>query len=342
MRTSAQRRARFCTLILAFSLWFAAAAEAGAAEIRWRAAEGAVAYRVEIIDENGREIFRRDTTELSVDVPLQPGNYRLRVTGINKFRQIDTHGNWRPLSILRKAEPETVPEFTRFKPDRFGTKGGGSLELYGKSFPKDIRVEIEDAKGRRTPLPSYWENDARARAELPKETFPDGKYAVVLIAPDGQEYRKEGLTIGDREKGPLYVGAGGGFFRTSSSWKNYTFSGAVFAGYELPLNFAVELGVTMLNAMNYYSDSALLMGDASVSCAPAPASFRIKPVFAGTLGRALNQDWGSPRVSLGFSLSLRAEISRSVFIDLGYTYHSFSGYGDLKMEGILARMSMRL
>ena len=99
------------------TLWITAAASLGAVPIRWTAAEGAIAYRVEIIDKTGRNIFAVDTRELSVEVPLEPGDYRLRISGINAFHKIDTYGEWRAVAVRRRETDEKKEiEFTRFQP----------------------------------------------------------------------------------------------------------------------------------------------------------------------------------------------------------------------------------
>ena len=213
LRTGSLARFRIC--IILFFFLSAASALAGA-QIRWTRVDGAVSYRVEIIDAAGKSVFERETSDLEVTIHLAPGNYRLRVSAVNKFQRVDTLGFWEPLVIQKRPS-----EFKNFAPARVSAASGGKLDLHGQNLPAGTTVSLENAAGVRTPLAAEHKNDAHMTAALPAGALPRGEYTVVLTTPDGEQYRRDGLTLASsgrdfefRRFAPLhFVAARGGEVR---------------------------------------------------------------------------------------------------------------------------------
>ena len=364
IQISAHMAARLYTALIALSLWLAAAAALSAVPLRWEKTEGAVAYRVEVADESGRLIFFRDTGALSVEVPLEPGSYRLRISALNKFYQIDTPGEWRAVTVRRReTDKKKRVAFKRFSPRSLDAQNAGVLTIHGKNLPIGFRIHLENAGGKRAELQVRWTDAETVEAALPAKVFLPGTYTVILTTPGGEVFRKSGLSLRDGgiSPGPLYAGIDFALQRSNAWWKEKTVLGGVFAGYELPLNFAAELGFTMIGSMrsDWPADKLPVKGaesrvlnvlDATALWAPALFDFPVNPVLAANAGYAFGAGF-----TFGFSVFLRVDITRSLFADLGYTWRMFPGYRvharyeggrsssfPVEMEGIVLRAAMRL
>ena len=348
------RRSIFC---FTSGIWLTAAGALDAVPIRWNAAEGAVLYRIEIVDESGRNIFSVDTAELSVEIPLEPGNYRLRISGLNMLRQIDALGEWRPVAVRRRETDEKKEVvFERFAPRAFDARSGGVLTLYGQYLPIGFRAELENADGERTPLDVQWLDAGKVRAALPANGLSPGAYAVILTAPNGDSFRQGGLAVRGswRAASPFYAGIGMDFFRTNAWWKKYALGGSVFAGFGQPEGISAEAGFTVINSLrdNWSagryppegSDPGVLLTllDLTLSWAPVLFELPVNPVFAVTAGYAFGEG-----LTFGYTISLRVDITRGFFADLGYTWRELPMYdavikSHVEIEGIVLRAALRL
>jgi hypothetical protein len=84
---------------------------------QWAAVEGVWGYRVEVQNEAGKILFAKDVTEPRFETQLPLGNYRLRVSSLNRFGQADSSTAWTdftvrkiPVPVVQKIVPEPEEE----------------------------------------------------------------------------------------------------------------------------------------------------------------------------------------------------------------------------------------
>jgi len=308
------KRVWLCSVICFFA---GIAAPLRGETIRWSPVQGAAQYRVEIINAAGGYVLLRDVLATSIDLPvLEPGQYRVRISVLNKFNKVDSPGEWQSLVVQRRNE--TV--FTRFEPNRIAIESGSAINIHGENFPGGrIRVELEGAGGDRVQLAAERKSALLLTAALPPAAdLEEGVYNVIVIDASGRQYRRGGLTLvrsasassSSRPssssssssppaalRDPLYFGAGLRLVQP----KNFPYaleSSTVFArdlffGLRVASGVALELGFSMHDPIimsgvddsgaNFYDASLLAGFDLTVTWSPE-FKFFVNPVVGASFG----------------------------------------------------------
>ena len=77
--------------------------------IKWEDAEGAIEYKVQISNPQGKIIINNTVAESSFNVELPHGEYRIRIGAVNKFGKIGSWSDWANITL---EEEKTLPELT--------------------------------------------------------------------------------------------------------------------------------------------------------------------------------------------------------------------------------------
>ena len=102
-------------------------------KISWPAVEGAGGYIVEITSAAGDVIYKGEA-ETNVAYPaLAIGEYRLRITVLDRFRRPASETGWVVLSIIKTE----VPQFDSISPDPLETGKPLAVDIKGDNFTID-------------------------------------------------------------------------------------------------------------------------------------------------------------------------------------------------------------
>ncbi len=72
-------------------------------KIDWRSVDGAVRYDVTILDSKGNSALEKSVDTSSIEFLLPPGEYRMKVSAINRFEKIGSESDWRDFRIELKG-----------------------------------------------------------------------------------------------------------------------------------------------------------------------------------------------------------------------------------------------
>ncbi len=106
--------------------------------IRWQPVPKAAAYRVVVESARERTVLKRTVKSSSVEVKLEPGEYRLRILVLNKLGRVAVRGDWQEL-VIKKA---LIPVVERVSPRRVVRHGTVNLTVRGKNFRQACRVRL--------------------------------------------------------------------------------------------------------------------------------------------------------------------------------------------------------
>ncbi len=73
-------------------------------KIDWAGVDGAVRYDVTILDTKGNRALEKSVDTSSIEFRLPPGDYRMKVSAINRFEKIGSESDWRDFKIELKSE----------------------------------------------------------------------------------------------------------------------------------------------------------------------------------------------------------------------------------------------
>jgi branched-chain amino acid transport system substrate-binding protein len=141
--------------------------------LNWSAVDGAGAYRVEIRNADGDVIIAERVAEPQIQLEVLPGEYKMRVTALNRFMQDSGSTDWMPFSVLRRKPPVV----SSISPRSLVPDEGGTLVLRGEEFGEDTSVVIGD--GSSTPLLGELVSAEEMRVRVPP-IDAIGTYDLVL------------------------------------------------------------------------------------------------------------------------------------------------------------------
>ena len=76
--------------------------------LKWEAVEGAVAYIVQIVDQNGAAVLERTVPSAALDFYLPQGDYRLRIGVINKFEKFWYWSDWEDIRVVKRTLSQII------------------------------------------------------------------------------------------------------------------------------------------------------------------------------------------------------------------------------------------
>lgn len=170
-------------LVLATSLALGAAAQNLAPRpfpFHWKAVEAAGGYLAEVKGADGVVVasLQVPASQLSVVVPLVPGNYWLKLTTLNRFLSAESDTGWVPIHVAATTAPE-VDEFApvTLKPDQ-----PGHLDLGVRGLADDATASLTSPSGKVITLALGLPQDGRVNLALPG-LAERGAYDLVVTNP---------------------------------------------------------------------------------------------------------------------------------------------------------------
>jgi hypothetical protein len=156
--------------------------------ILWDPIPDAIKYQLEIRDENKVIILKKNLTETSYNLNLEPGNYSHRVGAYNKFNKLDSQTEWIPFIISKVLVPEVTSEkkIISFKDNSINI-----ILIKGNNFSKNTKVSLTNESGS-IPITSIKFKKGSFKLTIDNENAKTGNYVLTLENP-----RNKILTIKD-------------------------------------------------------------------------------------------------------------------------------------------------
>ncbi len=148
--------------------------------LRWNKVPTASMYIIELRDSTGKVILKEQTTETSMTVEIEPGNYERRISVYNKLGETEVATDWSEFRILLSQAPilETKEPF-QIQPDQ----GTAKIPLQGKNFDPNMKVSIMNGDVEIPAKQTTVKDGNNAIAEFDTRDLPPGKYDLVLANP---------------------------------------------------------------------------------------------------------------------------------------------------------------
>lgn len=148
--------------------------------LRWNKVPTASMYIIELRDSSGKVILKQQTTDTSITVEMEPGNYERRISVYNKLGETEVTTDWSEFRILVSRAPvlETKEPF-QIQPNQENAK----ISLKGKNFDPNMKVSILSGDTEIPAKETIIVDENNATAEFDTRDLPPGKYDLVLSNP---------------------------------------------------------------------------------------------------------------------------------------------------------------
>jgi len=150
---------------------------------------GEYALRYEVVIENGaggtyRNYRREFTTELYIDMSLQPGSYRFRVIPYDILNRPGAASEWKYIEVLPALRPEPIAVFPEYITSGGVEPSGYLLDITGKNLDPKAEIFILRADGTRIAAETFDSGGAgNIIAFVKSETLIPGEYGIVVETP---------------------------------------------------------------------------------------------------------------------------------------------------------------
>ncbi|MFW5808385.1 MAG: ankyrin repeat domain-containing protein [Spirochaetota bacterium] len=153
------------------------------AVLKWESVSGAHGYHVEIRQVGATRSITVQSNQTSIRVPLTPGEYRVRISPVNKFGTPDTADNWQSLLVERLHRPD----ISSFSPTYFDIDSEApAFTVSGNHFRRDTRFYLERNGQRITPQDVRLVDSTTVRLTFNGSDLPAGTYHIVVRDAAGQ------------------------------------------------------------------------------------------------------------------------------------------------------------
>lgn len=156
--------------------------------LTWPPVKGAAAYKVEIMDGKGKIIDTLTVEEPAVDLTrYRPGDYRIRITTLDRFRKEGGATPWTPFVVRRSP----IPWIAGVKPAVIQSGENPVLTVEGLGFISETRAILR-GNGQDWPLKDFQVLSATLVRLASQEPLPPGQYTIILVNPAGKSAETEG------------------------------------------------------------------------------------------------------------------------------------------------------
>ena len=153
---------------------------------------GEYALRYEVVIQSGaggtyRDYRREFTTELHIDISLQPGSYRFRVTPYDILNRPGTASEWKYIEVLPALRPQlisVIPEYIEEEPLGF------LLYLTGANLDRKAEIFVRSANGTLIAAEILDLSDSNGDtiiALVKSDLLIPGEYGIIVRNPGGLE-----------------------------------------------------------------------------------------------------------------------------------------------------------
>jgi len=164
----------------------------------WSGGEYALRYEVAIERNDGgtyRSYHRDFTTELFINISLQPGNYRFRVTPYDILNRPGGASEWKYIEVLPALQPELFTALPEYVTSAAGEESYGFLlNLTGYNLDPDAEIFIRRADDTRVTIEKVDFGDG-IKVFLESDILISGEYEIVIRNPGGLESSITGVPL---------------------------------------------------------------------------------------------------------------------------------------------------
>jgi hypothetical protein len=186
--------------------------------LSWKYDKNTPRYEViieEKADEKYQQVLQKFTDVSFIEVFLEPGKYRYRVTPYSRLDLPRDSSDWKGFDVI----PAIKPERYDFSPSVFYVDENTVHELViaTKNVNSDTRISLRRIGGKVIVPEKYInEDDSHVRLFFDNKQLASGDYEIVAINPGGKRTSKEGFTIANvistpKESSAFYMGVSGMF-----------------------------------------------------------------------------------------------------------------------------------
>ena len=154
-------------------------------KVKWKEIPLAKQYLLEIKDKNGNLVKKKKVKSNSIWLTLEPGNYKRRLSAINKLGEVESKTKWLPFNVILVQSPEINQPIKRHT----GIRGDKAKEIVikGKNFEKETSIELEQ-NGYKIPIiKKVVEDQNSLQVALNLSESPIGKYRLSLHNKRGKK-----------------------------------------------------------------------------------------------------------------------------------------------------------
>jgi hypothetical protein len=161
-------------------------------DVEWSRVSGAVRYRLEIRNRDGKPVVEQETSDNRITVSLPPGEYEKRLGLINKFNKLYLWTDWNPLRIIRIEQPR-IELASPINPIPRG-RGRQTIQLKTTGEMPQTRYYLVDSEGRERSVKVRRQAD-EVFLDIDPDSLPPGEYDLVMENPAGKRDIKKDLVI---------------------------------------------------------------------------------------------------------------------------------------------------
>jgi len=164
----------------------------------WSGGEYALRYEVVIERISGgtyRNYHQEFTTELYINISLQPGNYRFHVIPYDILNRPGGASEWKYIEVLPALQPELFTALPEYVTSAAGEESYGFLlNLTGYNIDPDAELFIRRADGTRIAIEKIGSGDG-IKVFLESDILISGEYEIVIRNPGGLEAGITGVPL---------------------------------------------------------------------------------------------------------------------------------------------------
>jgi hypothetical protein len=151
--------------------------------ISWPAVDGAGGYGIEIQNSAGDTVFKKDS-DLNTVFPFLPtGEYKLKITVLDRFKKPASESGWVNLTVIK----DESPEIDSISPSSFTAGKSYAAEIKGGNFMAGCSVAL--VKGGLTVKDSSlsFKSSSLLQCEFDLKSAEPGDYTIVISNPSGKK-----------------------------------------------------------------------------------------------------------------------------------------------------------
>jgi hypothetical protein len=164
---------------------------------------GEYALRYEVVIESGaggtyRPYRREFTTELYINISLQPGSYRFRVTPYDILNRPGAASEWKYIEVLPALSPELFSVLPEYMTGGGGEPLGFLLYLTGANLDRKAEIFVRSAQGTLIAAETLDLSDSNGDtiiAYVESDLLIPGEYGIIVRNPGGLEAGMGGVSL---------------------------------------------------------------------------------------------------------------------------------------------------
>jgi hypothetical protein len=146
--------------------------------LKWQKVQTAISYIIEVEDENGKQVLKQEVSQNFISIELEPGNYKRKISVINKLGEVESESDWKNFIVQRILEPE-IQKGQNLQATK---ENSGVISLKGKNFHPAMKVKLRKEEKIYILEKSKVIDSENAEIVVNPE-IPEGDYDLILENP---------------------------------------------------------------------------------------------------------------------------------------------------------------